>query len=65
MATDPHRDHVPDDNAFERDLMDRFPAFGQWHDRERERAIRAGLVPDGPVDDEDDDERLWPDDLAS
>lgn len=53
-----------DDAAFERDLMARHPGCEEWPARERERAIRAGLIPDEPVDDEDD-ERLWPDDLAS
>lgn len=53
-----------DDNAFERDLMTRFPKWADWSQRERERAIRAGLIPDEPVDDEDDG-LDWPDDLAS
>lgn len=53
-----------DDAAFERDLMDRYPSAHQWPDRERERAIRADLILDEPVDDEDDG-LDWPDDLAS
>lgn len=53
-----------EDAAFERDLSARYPAWSAWPLRERERAIRAGLIPDEPVDDEDDEELLY-DDLAS